>query len=65
MIGRSAWPGSCELWEVEPFSGCPVAALHSEAPLHVVSECGHFVHLEQPGITLDLMTDFFTNAATR
>ena len=41
-----------------------VADSYPEAPLHVVSECGHFAHLEQPGVTLDLMTDFFANIAT-
>ncbi len=33
------------------------------AVVHVVSECGHFAHLEQPGATLDLMTEFFTTEA--
>lgn len=36
---------------------------YPRAALHVVSDCGHFAHLEQPGLTLDLVTDFLSESA--
>lgn len=40
-----------------------VIASYPHASLHVVPDCGHFVHLEQPGRTLDLMTTFLSKVA--
>jgi len=40
-----------------------VVELYPGAGVFVIPECGHFAHLEQPGHTLDLMTDFFSTVA--
>jgi pimeloyl-ACP methyl ester carboxylesterase len=33
------------------------------ADVHIISDCGHFAHLEQPGLTLDLMSKFYATEA--
>ncbi len=40
-----------------------VAVSYPAADIQVVADCGHFVHLEHPGSTLDLMTRFYSKIA--
>ena len=40
-----------------------VAESYPHASIHMLSGCGHFAHLEQPGHTLDLMSSFYAEHA--
>jgi pimeloyl-ACP methyl ester carboxylesterase len=39
-----------------------LADAYPAATLHVADECGHFVHLERPQLTIDAITDFFASS---
>jgi pimeloyl-ACP methyl ester carboxylesterase len=41
-----------------------VADSYPTADAHVLTNCGHFAHLEQPGLTLDLISKFLSESAT-
>ena len=36
-----------------------VVDAYPTAAVHVISQCGHFAHLEQPGLTLELISKFY------
>ena len=36
---------------------------YPEARVHVAQRCGHFVHLEQPELTLEVIEEFFAATA--
>ncbi len=40
-----------------------VVRSYPDASIHLLSDCGHFAHLEQPVHTLDVMSEFFTETA--
>ena len=48
---------------VPPSDFDAVMASYPRASLHVAPDCGHFAHLEQPGLTLDLVTSFLSDIA--
>ena len=41
-----------------------VAESYPSASIHLLSDCGHFAHLEQPAHTLDLISQFYAETAT-
>ena len=41
-----------------------VAESYPSASIHLLSDCGHFAHLEQPAHSLDLMSQFYAETAT-
>ena len=40
-----------------------VVESYPAASIHLLPDCGHFAHLEQPGHTVDVMSDFFAGTA--
>ncbi len=48
---------------VPPSDYDAVIESYPRASLDVISECGHFAHIEQPGHTLDLVTSFLSKVA--
>ncbi len=39
-----------------------IQGYYPDAPIHIMERCGHFTHLEQPELTVELIEQFFTAA---